>query len=411
MVSLLFEHSIGKIVTMSLTMNENQPSIETLTEKLSRANRELTVLYEISNAMRTTLDLDHILYIILTCVTVHTGLGFNRAVLFLVNHKERCLDPQMAIGPESGEHAQKVWEYIASSTQKLEDLIKEEKVAQNISHSSLLKSMKGLKIPLETDGGNLLAKAYHQGIAVHIPREKIDQYTGDILLQWFRTNELVIMPLKAKNKVNGLIIADNLYTQKTITEDDLRMFTMLANQAGLAIENSHLYEMVRHKSRTDSITNLWNHGFFQDQLSAEIDRLHNPNFPISLVMMDIDDFKKLNDTQGHHYGDTVLKEIANILKDSSRENDYACRYGGEEFAIILTQTSKEQALVIAERIRKRIADHALPASSQEHAIKTSVSVGIATFPHDASSKEDLIAKADKAMYIAKFSGKNQTVGI
>ena len=96
--------------------------------------------------------------------------------------------------------------------------------------------------------------------------------TDDPLLQVFQTNELVIMPLKVKNQVNGLIIADNLYTQKLITEDDLKIFSMLANQAGLAIENSRLYEMTKHKSHTDALTGLWNHGFFQNKLSDEVDK-------------------------------------------------------------------------------------------------------------------------------------------
>ena len=224
----------------------------------------------------------------------------------------------------------------------LEDLIKEENVTSNIQRSSLLQAVKTLKISLDPNNSSPLARAYHEGMPLHITPDKIGQYNEDTFLQKFRASELVIMPLKAKDKVNGLIVADNLFTQKPITEDDLRLFMMLANQAGLAIENASLYELVRHQSHTDSITNLWNHGFFQDKLSREIGSARAHHCPLTLLILDIDDFKKLNDTCGHHNGDIVLREIANILKDSSRENDYACRYGGEEFAIILTQTTKEQ---------------------------------------------------------------------
>lgn len=396
---------------MNIKMEESHiiTDVGTLQGKLTRANRDLAVLYEISNAMRTTLDLNHILYIILTCVTSHTGLGFNRGILFLVNHKERCLEPQMAIGPESGEHAQKIWQYISAVKPHLEDLIKEENVASNMERSALFQSVKDLKISLDPHNPSPLTKAYHDGTPVHITPEQIGQYTTDIFLQKFKTHELVIMPLKAKNKVNGLIVADNLFTQKPITDDELRIFMMLANQAGLAIENANLYELVRYKSHTDSITNLWNHGFFQDQLSKEIESARGGNRPITLLMFDIDDFKKLNDTYGHHNGDTVLREIANILKDSSRENDFACRYGGEEFAVILTQTPKEQGMAIAERIRAQIAEHTfhLSPDSNGQKLHVTVSVGVATFPEDTSTKEELIARADKAMYIAKFSGKNR----
>ena len=386
-----------------LTANQNNFS-----EELGRAHRELTVLYEISNAMRTTLELNHILFIILTGVTAHTGLGFNRAILFLVNPMERCLEPKMAIGPESGEHAHKIWEHISKSYQHFDDLIKEDLVTQNINQSSFLKSVKNLKIPLDPHANNLLSHAYHQGSPRYITQEKIAEYQEDILLQYFKTNELVIMPLKAKDKVKGLIVADNLFTQKPITEDELKIFMMLANQAGLAIENSQLYEMVIQQSRTDSITNLWNHGFFQDQLSSEIVNVQKNHSELTLVLIDIDNFKDLNDTYGHQNGDIILKELANILKDSSRENDYVCRYGGDEFSFILTQTSSQQGYIIAERIRQRIENHHFPQFSSKQTRTVSVSIGLATFPLNAKTKEELIMKADKAMYIAKFSGKNQT---
>lgn len=243
---------------------------------------------------------------------------------------------------------------------------------------------------------------------MHIPEDKISTYAHDPLLQVFKTNELVIMPLKAKDKVNGIIIADNLFTRKPIVDDDLKIFMMLANQAGLAIENSQLYELVMHRSHTDPITNLWNHGFFQNKLSDSLEYAKKTNQPLSLMMIDIDNFKKLNDTYGHQNGDIILKEIANILKLSSRENDYVCRYGGEEFAIILNQTNKDQGFVIAERIRQKIESYSFPKFSSDQNLKVTVSIGISSFPQDVQTKEELITLADKAMYIAKFSGKNRT---
>lgn len=383
-------------------MTNNNPS-----EDLARARRELAVLYEISNAMRTTLELNHILYIILTGVTAHTGLGFNRAILFLLNPKKRCLEPKMAIGPESGEHAQEVWEYISESKPVLDDLIKKEHLNHS-TESKLFRSIKHLQIPLDTHPENLLSKAFHQGTPMHIHKNEIGQYAQDLLLQIFKTTELIIMPLKAKDKVKGLIVADNIYTQKPITDEDMRMFMMLANQAGLAIENSQLYEVIMQKSQTDPITELWNHGYFQIQLSQEIEKAQANNNPISLIMLDIDNFKNLNDTYGHQNGDIVLKEFADILKQCSRENDYVCRYGGEEFSIILPQTNKDQAGQIAERIRSQVEKYNFPKFSGTESLHLTASIGVASFPHDSRTKEELITKADKAMYIAKFSGKNRT---
>ncbi len=381
---------------------------QNLREQLNRAHRDLSVLYDISNAMRTTLELNHILYIILTGVTAHFGLGFNRAILFLVNQKDQCLECKMVIGPESGEDAQKIWRHIGEANEDLEDLISADKIAQHINHQSAYPTIRALKIPIGTQEHNLLATAYIKGTPLHITRDTISQYANDPLLQVFHTNELVIMPLKAKDKINGLIVADNLYTQKPITSEDLKIFTMLANQAGLAIENSQLYEIIVQKSHTDSLTNLWNHGFFQHKLSEELEKAQKANLPLSLAIIDIDNFKRLNDTYGHQNGDIILRELAHVLRKSSRETDYICRYGGEEFSIILPQTNKEQALTIAEQIRQAIAQQEFPNFLPNKNLKVTVSIGLATHSTDAATKENLIAKADKAMYIAKFSGKNMT---
>jgi len=380
-----------------------------LQEKLNRAQRELSILFEISNAMRTTLELNRILYIILTGVTSHTGLKFNRAILFLINTGEQCLEPKMAIGPESGEHAEKIWNYISESNQHLLDLIAENNIEKNTRKSALYQSVKEFKIPLDESPKNLLSTAFHSGSLLHITKNRIEkEYSQDPFIQLFHTNELIIIPLKTKDRVNGLIIADNYYTQKPITKDDYKIFMMLATQAGLAIENSRLYEETEHRSKTDPITGLWNHGYFQKQLSIEMSSTKKENHPISLIILDIDNFKRLNDTFGHQNGDHILKEIAIIIKDSSRDIDFVCRYGGEEFSIVLTQTNQDQGHFIAERLRQRIENHKFPLLRENQFIDLTVSIGLATFPDKVAGKEELIAKADKAMYKAKFNGKNQT---
>ncbi len=382
---------------------------QNIDDRLNQALRELQMLYEVSCAMRTTLELNHILYIILTGVTSHSGLGFNRSILYLFNQKSQCLECKMAIGPESGEHASKIWQYIETLNPKLEDLIQADKINQTINESSLFKSLKMLKFSLSPENTNLLlVKAFQKAIPWHLSQEEISQYIQDPFLEILKTSELIIIPLKTKEKVKGLIVADNLYTQKPIEENDIKIFTMLANQAALAIENSQLYEMIVYKSHTDSLTDLWNHGYFQEKLTYELERAKKTNQPLGLVLIDIDNFKDLNDTYGHQFGDTILKELAMILKQSSRETDYVCRYGGEEFTLILPQTNKEKAYEIAERLRSRIEQYSFSPYTQPKNLKLTISLGVATYPVDAITKEELISKADKAMYIAKFSGKNKS---
>ncbi len=389
---------------MNNSILQNEKSLQ---EQINRANKELSILYNISNAMRTTLELNHILYIILTGVTAHTGLGFNRAILFLVNNKDRLLEGKMVIGPDSGEQADRIWRYIKEANQNLEDLITADKISQRTTQSSLFKAIKELKIPLDKNNASLLSMAYYRGTPLHITKDMIAQYANDPLLQIFRTNELIIMPLKSKDQVKGIIIADNLYTQKPITEDDLKIFTMLANQAGLAIENSQLYEQVVYKSHTDSLTGLWNHGFFQHTLNLEIEKAKENGTPLTLLIIDLDNFKKLNDTYGHQNGDLVLVDLAKILSEFSRETDYVCRYGGEEFSIILPQTARQHGLAIAERIREKIGKHLFSQHAIFKNLTVTVSIGLATFPTDAHNQGELIARADKSMYIAKFGGKNR----
>ena len=376
--------------------------------QLERSQRELNVLYEISCAMRTTLELDHILYIILTGVTSHTGLGYNRALLYLVNNKERVLQCRMGIGPESGEHAERIWHYIEQSNQDLNDLIQSDRMVSESNQSALFKSLKDLTFPLKSAEPPLLTTAFEKGSAWRISPAALEQYKDDPFLKIFKTEELIIMPLKAKDTVNGLIVADNIYTKKSINETEIKFFTMLANQAGLAIENSQLYEMMVHKSHTDPVTGLWNHGFFQEKLSETVQDSKVKDFPVSLLIADIDNFKKLNDTYGHQHGDVILREVARLFKESSREVDYVCRYGGEEFALILPYTSKQQSYEIAERLRSKIEQNRFPGTGADSTLNVTVSIGLSTIPDDAGSKQELFTQADKAMYIAKFSGKNKT---
>jgi len=377
-------------------------------KKLDPAFEELNLLYEISSAMHTTLDLDHILYIILTAVTSHIGLGYNRALLFLVNEDSSYIEFKMGIGPESGEHANQIWQDLKQSNKNLEDLIQTDKMHPIIDNSLLHKPLKRLRVALSRSETSLLSQAYFRETPWHIPPETILKYQSDKLLETFHTNELIIMPLIAKNKIIGLIVADNVFTSKPISSDDIRLFALLANQAGMAIENSRLYEMVVHKSYTDSITNLWNHGFYQEKLSREVQYALEHNSPLSLLTIDIDNFKQINDNFGHQFGDYILKELAAQLKECSRDKDYVCRYGGEEFSIILIDTNKDQGFEIAERLRKNIEKHIFSASSFQNKINVTVSIGLASLPDDTISKDELISYADKAMYVAKFSGKNKT---
>lgn len=379
-----------------------------LKQELERTKSELGILYEISNAMRTTLRLDEILYIILTGVTAHAALAFNRALLFLVNEKDGIIEGKMGIGPETGEEANRIWTQIEQEKMDLEDLINAQKFSNYTLESGFNRQVQYLRIPLHDKQENLLTLAVLEGMPLHLTKETIQSYKNSQVVQMLKSDELVLIPLKAKDKVNGIIVADNFITKKPITKDDLRMLIMLANQAGLAIENSQLYEKTVMRAHMDSLTELWNHGYFQYILQTQLEKARATSKPLTLVMLDIDDFKVYNDSLGHQSGDRILKELAFVLKNQSRKMDYVCRYGGEEFTIILPQTEKQEALMIAERLRMDIEKHAFIHEEILPQKKLTVSIGLAVFPDDGHSPAEIISASDKKLYEAKEKGKNNT---
>jgi len=382
--------------------------INKLKKEIERTQAELAILYEVSNAMRTTLKLDEILYIILTGVTAHAGLSFNRALLFLVNEKEKLIEGRMAIGPESGEEANRIWNDIEHEKMGLEELINAYKDSKNINESGFNRQVQRIVIPLKQNNTELLSLGVLDGMPLHLTRETLENYHDDPIIQLLNSDELVITPLKAKDKVNGIVLADNFITKRPITKDDIRMLIMLANQAGLAIENSQLYEKTVQRAHSDSLTELWNHGYFQYLLQSELDKTKASGLAMSIIMLDIDDFKIYNDTLGHQAGDKALKELALLLKNQSRRMDFVCRYGGEEFTIILPQTNKKETFLIAERFRADIENYRF---SQEEILphkKFTVSIGISSYPEDGLTGSQLISNCDKALYKAKSKGKNST---
>jgi diguanylate cyclase (GGDEF)-like protein len=225
----------------------------------------------------------------------------------------------------------------------------------------------------------------------------------------YKTKSLICVPLTVDQRKIGII---NL-TDKTgdgFDENDLRLVESVASHASVALDRTDYYKMsedLRKISITDSLTDLYNRRFFQDRISEEIERSRRHGQPVSLIMLDIDNFKQYNDTYGHLAGDEALRLTAATIKSSVRNIDRVARYGGEEFAVILPMTEIEAARDIAERIRSGVAGRYFPDDALRAAVKLTASLGIASFPQHADNVFDLVGKADKALYIAKVNGKNR----
>ncbi|RKY77588.1 diguanylate cyclase response regulator [candidate division KSB1 bacterium] len=174
-------------------------------------------------------------------------------------------------------------------------------------------------------------------------------------------------------------------------------------------ELSEARERLQQLAITDGLTGLFNYRYFREQLEHEINRAERHNLDVSLVMMDIDFFKYYNDRNGHLAGDEVLKHIANILCSNVRKIDIAARYGGEEFALILPETDKNSAVIVAEKIRKLIEDDPIPHEERQPNGKLTISMGVSNFPDDSRTAKGLIEIADRRLYNAKQAGRNVVI--
>ena len=187
------------------------------------------------------------------------------------------------------------------------------------------------------------------------------------------------------------------------------LFHYLAEQAAVSIENVGLHETVERQAVTDELTGLFNRRRFQEAMATEVERSKRFGQPVGLVLLDLDDFKAVNDTYGHQQGDLVLREVARVLRETSREIDEPARYGGEELAVVLPGTDLEGAYNLAERVRAGIEELALPLLDGDGALRVTASFGVATLPGSADDMRELVAAADEALYRAKRAGKNRTV--
>jgi diguanylate cyclase (GGDEF)-like protein len=198
--------------------------------------------------------------------------------------------------------------------------------------------------------------------------------------------------------------------ERAFSESEHELFHYLAGQASVSIENVGLHETVERQAVTDELTGLSNRRRFQEVLASEVERSRRFAQPVGLVMLDIDDFKTVNDTYGHQAGDVVLREVARVLRASSREIDEPARYGGEELAVVLPGTDLDGAYNLAERVRQGIEGLDLPVFRADGSrLHVTASFGAATLPLSAHDGRGLVAAADAALYEAKRAGKNRTV--
>lgn len=348
-------------------LEEKNAEIETANRELGEQNKELSALLQINREMSTTLDLntlfDKILSALMEIVDCQT------IVLLMYNHGEEVLQVSHTIGI--------VKEELSDITFKL-----------------------------------------NEGISGETARTRTTSYVPDLkldkrYLSYKKTltvfGAMLSIPLVTHDKLCGVL---NLHKDKiaSFNDDEITLSTSVASQAAVAIENAQLYKQAKELSVTDELTGLANRRHFQDILDREVVLTKRYSTSLSLIMIDIDHFKKYNDFHGHLQGDIVLKKVANALLNNTRGIDLVSRFGGEEFIILLPKTTTAGALIAAEKLRQVIEyDHFEGEEDSQPGGKLTLSLGIASFPDDTSDIQTLQEMADQALYAAKELGRNRCI--
>jgi diguanylate cyclase (GGDEF)-like protein len=226
----------------------------------------------------------------------------------------------------------------------------------------------------------------------------------------YKTTSFISFPITIGGRKIGVLNATDKAGGGIFNDVDLSLLEIVGPQIAVALERAELQERATQFqliSITDPLTGLLNRRYLEERLTEELNRSKRNNHPVSCLMIDIDDFKKYNDLNGHQAGDVALKITAHCLKSALRSADIACRYGGEEFCILLPQTTVSEAGVIAERMRQRVAETEYPHGKSQPLGSMSISIGISTFARHIDTAESVIEAADRALYSAKSHGKNR----
>ncbi|MBI5328134.1 MAG: diguanylate cyclase, partial [Deltaproteobacteria bacterium] len=366
--------------------NHMAASLQEAKKELDRRIFELYTLYNISKTLSTAIEAEELLKEIVKKVS--SDLNMEDVIIMLLDDKTQEL-------------------YVASCTAGSPDACK--------CANSRYKVGQGFYGWVAMSGEARLIR--------DVSMEK-DIVPGDIIDSEIQS--IIAVPFGVRGKIIGLLCA---YKNKpgVFERTDLELLKAVAENVAVALENARLYKETKVMAITDGLTGLYNRRFFVTRLKQEISRAERYNRPLSLLIMDIDYFKHYNDTHGHQGGDEILRGFAGVITQAIRNSDIAARYGGEEFVIISPETDKEQAVKMAEKLRKIIADYPFPLKQTQPNGNLTVSIGVAVFKPvpaglpsngsiggikqgtDAANADELIKKADDALYKAKETGRNKVV--
>ena len=266
-----------------------------------------------------------------------------------------------------------------------------------------LKFSKKIQKYVFSKNAGISSQVMEAGVPLNIPdvshdsrfNKSSDNFSG------LKIRSMLCVPLKIRNRSVGVLMLVNKKGDVPFIENDMNLAMSTAGLAAMAIERAFLYQKIKY----DELTNLYNATYLREAIDMEIQRAERYGSLFSIIFMDIDDFKKVNDKFGHLFGSRVLIEMAQLLQENLRKIDVITRYGGDEYVMILPQTSQQISITVAERLRRIIEKNVFLKSSGYH-IRLTASFGIASYPDNAGTREELLKIADDAMYHGKFLTKN-----
>lgn len=341
-----------------------------LLKTLERRNRELEVLIEIGKALTSTVDLENVLTLIMD--QVGRLLKAQSWSLLLRDEKTGILTFEISVSP----------------------------AAENL---------KGREVAAGQGIAGWVAE-HGKPLVVADVRDD-DRYSDQFdRASSFIAQSVLCVPVRSKDHVLGVIELANGPNEKVFKEADLQILSTIADYAAIAIENARNFRRINELVITDDLTGLYNGRYLHTLIDEEIERVRRFGGKLSLIFIDLDFFKKINDTCGHLVGSRTLTEVGKLIKDNVRRICKSARYGGDEFVVVMPNTGKSGAMTLATKLCELFREYDF-RDDNGVSFRMTASFGIATFPDDADSKDDLIRLADQAMYRVKETSRDAVLSI
>jgi diguanylate cyclase (GGDEF)-like protein len=333
----------------------------------ARHNQELTIFHDVAKALTSSLDLDSILQTIMDKMAEYFRPD-NWSLLMLDEERDE-LYFAIAVGPAA-------------------------------------ESLKNVRLKVGEGIAGWVAKNGEQVVVPDVYTDVRFAKRIDEMTKW-ETRSIICVPLRSKHRVLGVIQLINVNMEGF--SDHEFFLQSLCDFAAIAIENANSVKKIQDLTITDDCTGLYNARHLLKTLETEVYRSARFNYEFTVLFIDLDHFKRVNDTHGHLIGSKLLAEIGYLIKAQLRLIDYAFRYGGDEFVVLLPQTGKESSLVVARRLLENMRESCF-CKEENLNLNVLASIGLATYPHDAKTPHDVIRQADEMMYLVKNSTRDN-IGI